>query len=149
MRKDIYICFRDFRVIIINNLINIVCAIYKQHETETKLHLLISRFILAWVKNAGRPICTCFLILSFKLKLYCYSVDDKEASSPAKRGLESTSDLDDISHAKRQKTRAQESNENMGEDTCIDNVDVILEGKELWDRFNELGTEMIITKAGR
>lgn len=24
-----------------------------------------------------------------------------------------------------------------------------LEGKELWDRFNDLGTEMIITKSGR
>ncbi|XP_029201708.2 T-box transcription factor TBX20-like isoform X2 [Acropora millepora] len=29
------------------------------------------------------------------------------------------------------------------------NITVDLEGKELWERFSELGTEMIITKAGR
>ena len=29
------------------------------------------------------------------------------------------------------------------------NIMVDLEGKELWERFSELGTEMIITKAGR
>lgn len=29
------------------------------------------------------------------------------------------------------------------------NIAVDLEGKELWERFSELGTEMIITKAGR
>ncbi|KAK3736368.1 hypothetical protein QZH41_006144 [Actinostola sp. cb2023] len=29
------------------------------------------------------------------------------------------------------------------------NIKVELEGRELWERFNELGTEMIITKAGR
>ena len=28
-------------------------------------------------------------------------------------------------------------------------VDCYLETKELWDKFNELGTEMIITKTGR
>ena len=28
-------------------------------------------------------------------------------------------------------------------------VDFYLETKELWDKFNELGTEMIITKTGR
>ena len=28
-------------------------------------------------------------------------------------------------------------------------VDCFLETKELWDKFNELGTEMIITKTGR
>ena len=29
------------------------------------------------------------------------------------------------------------------------NVSVHLEMKSLWDKFNELGTEMIVTKAGR
>ena len=29
------------------------------------------------------------------------------------------------------------------------NIDCFLETKELWDKFNELGTEMIITKTGR
>lgn len=28
-------------------------------------------------------------------------------------------------------------------------IDCYLETKELWDKFNELGTEMIITKTGR
>lgn len=28
-------------------------------------------------------------------------------------------------------------------------VDCHLENKDLWDKFNELGTEMIITKTGR
>ena len=28
-------------------------------------------------------------------------------------------------------------------------IDCFLETKELWDKFNELGTEMIITKTGR
>lgn len=31
----------------------------------------------------------------------------------------------------------------------LSNITVELEGKELWERFSELGTEMIITKAGR
>lgn len=29
------------------------------------------------------------------------------------------------------------------------NVDCYLETKELWEKFHELGTEMIITKTGR
>ncbi|XP_032233341.2 T-box transcription factor TBX20 [Nematostella vectensis] len=31
----------------------------------------------------------------------------------------------------------------------LQNISVELEGRELWERFSELGTEMIITKAGR
>lgn len=31
----------------------------------------------------------------------------------------------------------------------LNQVDCHLETKELWDKFNELGTEMIITKTGR
>lgn len=30
-----------------------------------------------------------------------------------------------------------------------DNIDVELENKDLWDKFHEIGTEMIITKTGR
>jgi hypothetical protein len=85
--------------------------------------------------------------LLFVLTLFPF-VEDKEVHSPTKRSIECSAGLND-GHAKRQKTRSHENSENIGEDTCIDNVDVILEGKELWDRFNELGTEMIITKAGR
>jgi hypothetical protein len=74
--------------------------------------------------------------------------ENNEASSPTKRSADCPAGLAD-SHAKRQKSRSHEISEDVEEDTCIDNIDVILEGKELWDRFNELGTEMIITKAGR
>lgn len=31
----------------------------------------------------------------------------------------------------------------------LQNVGAVLEMKALWDEFNELGTEMIVTKAGR
>ena len=79
---------------------------------------------------------------------YFLLVENKEASSPTKRSAECPAGLSD-SHAKKQKTQSHENDEDFDEDTCIDNIDVILEGKELWDRFNELGTEMIITKAGR
>ena len=34
-------------------------------------------------------------------------------------------------------------------DHSMENIEAVLEGRELWDRFNELGTEMIITKCGR
>jgi hypothetical protein len=32
---------------------------------------------------------------------------------------------------------------------CVANVQCRLETKDLWDKFHELGTEMIITKTGR
>lgn len=31
----------------------------------------------------------------------------------------------------------------------LSSVTATLESRDLWDRFNELGTEMIITKSGR
>lgn len=34
-------------------------------------------------------------------------------------------------------------------DHSMESIEVTLEGRELWNRFNELGTEMIITKCGR
>lgn len=36
-----------------------------------------------------------------------------------------------------------------GEHSKLTNVTVTLEMKPLWEEFNELGTEMIVTKAGR
>ncbi|OAD57958.1 Optomotor-blind protein [Eufriesea mexicana] len=35
------------------------------------------------------------------------------------------------------------------EDGVVDDPKVTLEGKELWDKFHKLGTEMVITKSGR
>lgn len=34
-------------------------------------------------------------------------------------------------------------------DHSMERIEVVLEGRDLWDRFNDLGTEMIITKCGR
>lgn len=31
----------------------------------------------------------------------------------------------------------------------VETITATLESRDLWDRFNELGTEMIITKSGR
>lgn len=78
--------------------------------------------------------------------IYCFlSADEAQENSHTKRSIEYSAGHS--GHAKRQKTRSHDSSEHIGEN--IDSIDVILEGKELWDRFNELGTEMIITKAGR
>lgn len=90
-------------------------------------------------------LCNCLFRIN---NFYFLFLDDKEPSSPSKRSIDCSADHD--GQAKRQKSLSHENNENVGgEDTCIDKIDVILEGKELWDRFNDLGTEMIITKAGR
>jgi len=35
------------------------------------------------------------------------------------------------------------------EDGVVDDPKVTLEGKDLWERFHKLGTEMVITKSGR
>jgi len=32
---------------------------------------------------------------------------------------------------------------------ALENIECRLEAKQLWDKFHELGTEMIITKSGR
>ena len=39
----------------------------------------------------------------------------------------------------------------MSESSCpeLESIECHLETKELWDKFHELGTEMIITKTGR
>ncbi|XP_046853638.1 T-box transcription factor TBX20-like isoform X2 [Xenia sp. Carnegie-2017] len=66
----------------------------------------------------------------------------EEANLPRKRSIEC--DNEPGCNAKRSR-----SDDGSCEDLAIDGIEVILEGKELWDRFNELGTEMIITKAGR
>lgn len=52
---------------------------------------------------------------------------------------------------KSTKTIQQEtiSTTSAGEHTKLTNVTATLEMKPLWEEFNELGTEMIVTKAGR
>lgn len=44
---------------------------------------------------------------------------------------------------------ATTQNEPDGEHSKLANVTATLEMKPLWEEFNELGTEMIVTKAGR
>ena len=49
----------------------------------------------------------------------------------------------------RDSNKQQDANSSQSMDHSMENIEVALEGKELWNRFNELGTEMIITKCGR
>lgn len=35
------------------------------------------------------------------------------------------------------------------DDGVVDDPKVTLEGKDLWEKFHKLGTEMVITKSGR
>ena len=44
-------------------------------------------------------------------------------------------------------TNASSSTSEVAED--VETITATLESRDLWDRFNELGTEMIITKSGR
>lgn len=79
--------------------------------------------------------------------MYFLAVEESEVKRTVKRN----SDSDDCSAIdfKRQKSLNYEQRDRDEAGENIENIKVTLEGKELWDRFNELGTEMIITKAGR
>ncbi|KXJ24600.1 T-box transcription factor TBX22 [Exaiptasia diaphana] len=91
----------------------------------------------------------------------------------SKRGSSSDEEKDNIDSesrpAKQQKVSEDQSDTEYEEDSTeinvqedepteektfdaasdLKNIKVELEGRDLWERFNELGTEMIITKAGR
>lgn len=70
--------------------------------------------------------------------------EETDGTRTVKRNSESSDS--ETAHFKRQRSL----NDEQGDcDEDIENINIVLEGKELWDRFNELGTEMIITKAGR
>ena len=106
------------------------------------------------------------------LQTSCVILSDNEGSTG--KGRESSEDEDEVFEsqrpAKKQKVDSEvesdkeddeESKEiDVEEDEPIEtklhdktsdlkNIKVELEGRELWERFNDLGTEMIITKAGR
>lgn len=75
----------------------------------------------------------------------------KKAASSAKRTKESscdppkqtdTSGADQLDHEEENKPKASDNRPDR-------EVRVELQGSELWKRFYEIGTEMIITKAGR
>lgn len=81
----------------------------------------------------------------------CSSVDDgpvhevmaedaAEAGTPSRRSsAESSSNTDE----RRQRLRTSCNSDELRDVECH------LETKDLWDKFNDLGTEMIITKTGR
>lgn len=76
--------------------------------------------------------------------LFSSRVEETDGTRTVKRNSESSDS--GTAHFKRQRSL----NDEQGDcDEDIENINIVLEGKELWDRFNELGTEMIITKAGR
>lgn len=95
--------------------------------------------------------------LWYKLKLVLWYLDpgaspkDRDSASedegtqppPAKRMKSSSSDV-----SRDDEDSGGEVFESDSKDE-LKNITVDLEGKELWERFSELGTEMIITKAGR
>lgn len=75
------------------------------------------------------------------------------APRPAKKQKvsEDQSDTDNEEESKEINVEEDEPTEEKSFDAASDlkNIKVELEGRDLWERFNELGTEMIITKAGR
>ena len=85
----------------------------------------------------------------------CLCLDLRE-SSKDKEGF-SDNEFAEPPPAKRMKSSSSEiptddEDAEVFDDSSKDdlrNITVELEGKELWERFSDLGTEMIITKAGR
>lgn len=61
--------------------------------------------------------------------------------------------VDDLSNRKYETKNGAEDRKHRRRTTCnsdeLRDVECHLETKELWDKFNDLGTEMIITKTGR
>lgn len=98
------------------------------------------------------------MILAFET-CYCLSLGTDEAKR--KKPCESEEAVRESTNGKRLKTCGESSQENAhmeeGSPTVspseisedLENIKATLESRDLWDRFNELGTEMIITKSGR
>lgn len=86
----------------------------------------------------------------------CVSCLDPRTSPKYREGV-SDDECADPPPAKRMKSSSSEIATDgkdaevfdMSSKDDLRNITVELEGKELWERFSELGTEMIITKAGR
>ena len=80
-----------------------------------------------------------------KRKKSCTNEDVAEGSADGKRfKLCEESSQENVSTDVRSSTA---SSSEASED--LESVTATLESRDLWDRFNELGTEMIITKSGR
>lgn len=76
-----------------------------------------------------------------------------DSSRPAKKQktIQDHSDTEDDEDTKEINVEEDDTPETKTSEGTSDlrNIKVELEGRDLWERFNELGTEMIITKAGR
>lgn len=77
-----------------------------------------------------------------KRKKPCASEDVNVQGSTASKRLRSCGEISTIGAP-----NATSSTSEVVED--VETVTATLESRDLWDRFNELGTEMIITKSGR
>ena len=80
------------------------------------------------------------------------SEDQKQNRTSSPSAHTSKSNADDNS-AEAPKKKKKEEKPKFLKPKCnseeLLGIDCYLETKELWDKFNELGTEMIITKTGR
>ncbi|KXJ24557.1 T-box transcription factor TBX20 [Exaiptasia diaphana] len=74
--------------------------------------------------------------------------EDEESQPLPKRSRSSESD-DYTSSDKEDEQEKQTTKTISSSPEELKDVQVSLEGRDLWERFNELGTEMIITKSGR
>lgn len=77
-----------------------------------------------------------------KRKKPCASEEVHVQGSASSKRLRSCGELsnDSVSNATSFNSEAAED---------VETITATLESRDLWDRFNELGTEMIITKSGR
>ena len=82
------------------------------------------------------------------------SIKSRINCPPEKAGTEQDDCDNSVKKAKKSSSKGHASSCNsLVKPRCnceeLQSVDCHLETKELWDKFNELGTEMIITKTGR
>ena len=80
-----------------------------------------------------------------KRKKSCTNEDATEGSANGKRFKSCDESSEEI--ASTDVRGSTVSSSEVSED--LESVTATLESRDLWDRFNELGTEMIITKSGR
>ena len=60
-----------------------------------------------------------------------------------------SSDSTDLTSSALGSMQAMQNRMPLNEERSLEDIKVDLQMKDLWHRFHELGTEMIITKAGR
>ena len=78
-----------------------------------------------------------------------WSDSEDQKKSPASHSSEKDSESSQPSQKKKKKEDKPKFLKPKCNSEELLHIDCYLETKELWDKFNELGTEMIITKTGR